>query len=102
MTAKRITARVVAWKHALAARLPAPMAAPETPQLRRWRIRLVVQLALLAVLTAAWEPIAATGLRLIAAIVWLALALASLVVGTCWLVAKLRADRAWLARERDK
>ncbi len=82
--------------------LPAPMAAPETPRLRRLRLTLVVQLALLAILTAAWGPIAATAARTVAALAWVALAFASLIVGLQWLIAKIRADDAWLLREGDE
>ena len=83
-------------------RLPAPMAAPETPRLRRMRLTLVGNLAMLALLTAAWGPIAATAARTVAALAWVALAFASLIVGLQWLVAKIRADDVWLSREGDE
>jgi len=102
MNGGRIITRLRAIRRWIEARLPAPMAAPETPRLRRLRLTLVVQLALLAVLTAAWEPIVWAGARLAAAILWLGLALACGVVGVVWLTAKIRADEAWLVREREE
>lgn len=94
--------RLANLKRALEARLPAPMAAPETPRLRRLRVTLIVELAVMAVLTAAWEPLVAIGLRLPAAFIWLTLALSALVIGRRWLVAKVRADKAWQERERSE
>lgn len=102
MTGGRIIATLCRWKRTLAARLPAPMAAPETRNLCQMRISLVVDLVLLALLSAAWEPIAATSLGGIAAFVWLLLALHCLIVGICWLVLKVRVDNAWAARDRDE
>lgn len=101
MIGRRIREALLARRAALLARLPAPMAAPETPQLRRMRISLVAQLGLLALLTAAWQPIAASCFALIAALAWLSLGLGALVVGLCWLFLKIRADHAWLTRERE-
>lgn len=102
MTGGRIVTSLRAIRRWIDTRLPAPLAAPETPRLRRLRLTLVVQLALLAVLTAAWEPIVWVGARLAATILWLGLALACVVVGVVWLTAKIRADEAWLVREREE
>ncbi|WP_292931892.1 hypothetical protein [Novosphingobium sp. PASSN1] len=94
----RIIAALRRWKSALVERLPVPMAAPETPHLRSLRMVLVVELMLLGLLTAAWEPIASTSLGRIAPFAWLVLALNALIVGTRWLVVKIRADNAWAVR----
>ena len=89
----RIIPALHRWKSALADRLPAPMAAPETPQLRS---------VALGLLTVAWEPIAYSGMGRIAAFVWLVLALNALIVGARWLILKIRADDAWAARDDDE
>lgn len=88
-------------KRAVADRLPAPMAAPETPRLRRLRITLIVELAAIAVLTASWEPLVRVGARIPAAFLWLTLAIGALLVGVRWLTAKIRADKAWEGRSRE-
>ena len=102
MMSKWILARLGAYRRAIGDRLPPPMAAPETPQLRRMRMTLIVELAMIAVLTAAWPLIAATCLCPVGALVWIALALSILNVGVRWLTAKIRADNAWAAREPDE
>lgn len=94
----RITPALRRCKSTLVERMPVPMAAPETPHLRSLRMALVLQLMLLALLTAAWEPIASTSLGRIAPFAWLVLALNALIVGTRWLVVKIRADNAWAVR----
>jgi hypothetical protein len=98
----RITPALRRCMSALVERLPAPMAAPEAPHLRSLRMALVVELMLLGFLTAAWEPIASTGVGTIAPFAWLVLALHALIVGTRWLVVKIRADKAWAARILDE
>ena len=102
MMAWRIIPALHRSKSALADRLPAPMAAPETPQLRSFRVALVVQLVALGLFTAAWEPIVSSGMGRFAAFVWLVLALNALMVGTRWLVLKIRADDAWAARDHGE
>ena len=101
MNASRILAALRARRAVFVDRLPAPMAAPETPRLRALRISLVVHLGLLAIITTAWGPIAASRFATIGALAWLCLALGALVVGTFWLVLKIRADHAWISRERE-
>lgn len=101
MIGRRILVGLRARCAALVDRLPAPMAAPETPLLRRMRLSLVAHLGLLALLTMAWGPIATSCFATIAALAWLCLALGALVVGTCWLVLKIRADHVWISRERE-
>lgn len=93
--ARGIFGRLRAGRRALAERLPAPMAAPETARLRHMRLTLIGELCLLAVLTAAWPLVATTCLRALGAFVWLALALSALILGVRWLTAKIRADNAW-------
>lgn len=102
MMVTRIRARLGAAKRSIGDRLPAPMAAPETPQLRRMRVTLIAQLAMLAVLTAAVPALSQTSLRAIGVFAWLALAGSSLIVGVRWLTTKIRADKAWAVREREE
>ena len=99
---RTISVRWRAWREAAAARLPAPMAAPETPRQRQLRTTLITLLAILAVLTSAWPAIAATCLRAPAALVWLTLALTSLIIGVRWLTIKVRADNAWLISKGEE
>lgn len=101
MSASRIFTALRARRAALIARVPAPMAAPETPRLRALRISVVAHLGMLAIITSAWGPIADSRFATIGALAWLCLALGALVVGTCWLVLKIRADHAWISRERE-
>ena len=102
MMVTRIRARLGAAKRSIGDRLPAPMAAPETPQLRHMRVTLIAQLAMLAVLTAAVPAISQACLRAIGMFAWLALAGSSLIIGVRWLNAKIRADDAWAVREREE
>lgn len=102
MIGSRIMTAIRNRKHALAARLPAPMAAPETVRLRQMRITLVAHLALLVLITLAWGPIATSRIVAIAALAWIAVAIGALVIGTRWLVLKVRADNAWVSREREE
>jgi len=85
----------------LAGQMPSPMAAPETPRLRRWRkrfIRLLVLLALLTWFAPAFGLIAPVG----TALAWLGLACAALIQGAVWVRAKTAADAAWLAELRQR
>lgn len=102
MMATRIRARLGAAKRSIGDRLPAPMAAPETQELRRMRVTLITQLAMLAVLTAAVPALSQTCLQAIGVFAWLALAGSSVIVCVRWLTAKIRADDAWAAREREE
>ena len=102
MMVRQIRARLDAAKRSIGDRLPAPMAAPETPQLRRMRVTLITELAMLAVLTAAVPARSQACLRAIGAFAWLALAGSSVIVGLRWLTAKIRADDAWAVREREE
>lgn len=85
----------------VAAQIPEPMAAPETAEQRRRRWRLIGLLAAMAVVT-----LLAPTLILISqigtALLWLGLALATLIQGTTWLTTKLRADAAWLDERLNK
>ncbi len=76
-------------------KLPAPMAAPETAQLRAARRRLIAGAGVLAILTLFWTPIA----RLIgagAAAMFIGLVVFLAIQGAFWLSAKNAADDAWL------
>jgi len=76
------------------ASLPAPMAAPETEEQRRRRWRLIGLLAAMAVGTL-MAPSLVRISQIGTALLWLGLALATLVQGSTWLIIKLRADAAW-------
>lgn len=97
MSRQDLSTRLRAW---LAERAPIPMAAPELPALRQARLRIIAALSLLAVAGAGWEPL---GLRhqpaALAALAGLAVFLALQI--PLWALAKLRADEAWLMRERE-
>ncbi|MGF7154781.1 hypothetical protein [Novosphingobium gossypii] len=76
-------------------KLPAPMAAPETAELRGARRRLIAGGSILAALTLFWTPIA----RLIGAgapALFLGLVVFLAIQGAFWLSAKNAADDAWL------
>ena len=102
MMVTRIRARLHAAKRSIGDRFPAPMAAPESRQLRRMRVTLITELAMLAVLTAAVPAFSQACLRAIGAFAWLALAGSSVIIGVRWLNAKIRADDAWAVREREE
>lgn len=75
--------------------LPAPMAAPETAELRGARRRLIAGASILAVLTLFWAPI----VRLIGAgapALFVGLVVFLAIQGAFWLSAKNAADDAWL------
>ncbi len=92
----------VAARDHFVAHLPAPMAAPETPEQRRRRWRLIGLLATMAVVTLI-VPMLVLISQIGTALLWLGLALAALLDGTIWLTTKLRADAEWLddARTRE-
>ncbi len=76
-------------------RLPAPMAAPETPELRAARRRLIAGAGILAGLTLLWTPIT----RLIgggAPALFAGLVVFLSIQGAFWFSAKNAADDAWL------
>ena len=102
MMVTRIRARLGAAKRSIGDRRPAPMAAPETPQLRRMRVTLIAELAMLAVLTVAVPAFSQTCLRAIGVFAWLAFAGSSLIIGVRWLTAKIRADNVWTERESEE
>lgn len=75
--------------------LPAPMAAPETAELRGARRRLIAVACVLAVLTLFWTPIE----RLIgvgAPSLFVGLVVFLAIQGAFWLSAKNAADDTWL------
>jgi len=71
------------------------MAAPETEVQRRRRWRLIGLLAAMAVVTLLAPSLVEIS-QIGAALLWLGLALATLVQGSTWLITKLRADADWL------
>lgn len=76
-------------------RLPAPMAAPESAELRKGRCRLVAAATSLAALTLFWAPIArVSGVAAPALFVGLAVFIA--IQSAFWISAKNAADDAWL------
>ena len=79
----------------IAAQIPAPMAAPETSLQRHRRRRLIGLLAAMAGVTL-MAPSLILISRIGTALLWLGLALTTLVQGTTWLATKLHADAEWL------
>ncbi len=79
----------------IAAQIPEPMAAPETAEQHRRRWRLIGLLATMAVVTLVAPSLIQIS-QFGTALLWLGLALATLIQGTTWLTTKLRADAAWL------
>ncbi|WP_103727273.1 hypothetical protein [Novosphingobium sp. HII-3] len=81
-----------AW---LAKHMPAPMAAPETAELRAARIRLIAAVVLVGVMTLFWGPVAGVlGAGAFALLVGLVVFIA--VQGSCWVSAKNAADDDYL------
>jgi hypothetical protein len=72
--------------------MPAPMAAPETAELRTARVRLIVALVLLAAMTLFWTVIAGR----VALGVFVGLAVFIAVQGIYWMRAKNTADDDYL------
>jgi hypothetical protein len=75
--------------------MPAPMAAPETPQLRVARLRIIACLMLVAVIVSAWAPLYALFGFPIVALLAGALGMLSVQV-PIYLAIKSHADDAWL------
>jgi type VI protein secretion system component VasK len=101
MSSDRPTSRRARLLRVAKDRLPAPMAAPETPALRRLRLSLVRLLIALAGLTLALAPLQAI-VGLWATLLWLGMALTILAIAILWLRAKWRADEAWLDRDQGE
>jgi hypothetical protein len=81
--------------------LPAPLAAPEAPALRWTRLSLVAALSLLGAVTLFWDDlVVVTGV--VAAGLAAALIAYIVVLMPFWLLAKHKADVAWLARVTRK
>ncbi|MEL7519112.1 MAG: hypothetical protein AAFN48_09170 [Pseudomonadota bacterium] len=80
--------------------MPVPLAAPETPELRRARYRTVGSCLLVAALVLFFGSLrSAIGLLALPLVV--GAATFALVQGWLWLKAKNAADDAWLLREKD-
>ena len=89
-----------AAKRWLSDRAPVPMAAPETPALKRARLRILCALVTLGLTCFAWGSLSQTIQPVgLAVVVGLAVFLALQV--PVWAIAKSRADDAWLFRKRD-
>ena len=89
-----------AAKRWLSDRAPVPMAAPETPALKRARLRILYALAALGMICLAWSTLPpAIVPEALAVVAGLAVFLALQV--PVWAVPKSRADDAWLFRKRD-
>lgn len=80
--------------------MPYPMAAPETPSLRRSRMMIMAALYALAAICLVWGWLGGVGgMVFVAIIVGLLVFLAIQV--PMWMIAKSRADDAWLMRGKD-
>lgn len=95
MSALPSSGRLLQW---LRSRTPVPLAAPELPELRQARRRIIVALCLMALLCVDWSSFAKShphgSLAAMAGIgVFLMLQI------PLWMQAKARADDAWLLRE---
>lgn len=75
--------------------LPAPLAAPETPALRWARLSLLAALTLLGAVTLFWDDVVVV-LGILAAGLSAALIAYIVVLMPFWLIAKHKADAAWL------
>jgi hypothetical protein len=80
--------------------MPAPLAAPETPRLRRLRLSLLALLAWIGSMTFLFPWLHAIA-PMTTVLVWQACALAALAIGVIWVRAKNRADDAWLMRDEE-
>lgn len=85
----------------LRARMPVPMAAPETPHLRRMRHTIIGLCLALAFMALNWAPFLMLCGRY-ALVALQALVLALIMLSLIWARAKWRADEAWLFREEGK
>lgn len=100
MRRQRMVASVVAARARIAHHLPAPLAAPESVRLAAARRRVIGALLLLALTCLRTGELRAIS-PLLPAVVGLALLVFLAVQIPLWLRAKLRADHAWLMRERE-
>jgi uncharacterized BrkB/YihY/UPF0761 family membrane protein len=80
--------------------IPAPLAAPETPRLRRLRLYLLTLLAWIGLITFLFPSLHRIA-PMTTVLVWQASALAALAIGVIWVRDKNRADDAWLMRDED-
>ncbi len=81
--------------------LPAPLAAPEAPALRWARLSLLASLTLLGAVTLFWNDLVVV-LGIVAAGLTAALIAYIVVLMPFWLIAKHKADAAWLERVTHK
>lgn len=91
---KRIRRMLTGW-------LPAPLAAPEVPALRWARLSLLAALTLLGAVTLYWDDLVVVA-GLVAAGLAAALIAYIVVLMPFWLIAKHKADAAWLDRVTRK
>ncbi|NML95110.1 hypothetical protein [Novosphingobium olei] len=81
--------------------LPAPLAAPEVPALRWARLSLLAALTLLGAITLFWDDLVVVA-GIVAAGLAAALIAYIVVLLPFWLIAKHKADAAWLDRVTRK
>lgn len=91
--------RLAAMRAHLARHLPVPLAAPESAALARARRRVIAALLLLALTCLGAGALSAISPLLPAVLVTSSLVFLALQI-PLWLRVKLRADHAWLMRER--
>ena len=100
MSWPRLAANVAAARARIALHLPVPLAAPESVRLAAARRRVIGALLLLA-LTCLGAGVLSFINPLLPAVLALALLVFLAIQIPLWLRAKLRADHAWLMRERE-
>lgn len=100
MRLARFAARVAAARARIVHHLPVPLAAPESVRLAAARRRVIGALLLLALTCLGAGELRAIS-PLLPAVVALALLVFLAIQIPLWLRAKLRADHAWLMRERE-
>lgn len=89
---------LVRARRTLADIAPAPMAAPETPALRRARLMIMAALFTLAAICLAWGWVGGVAGSLLIALV-AGISVFLVIQVPLWICAKNRADDAWLSRE---
>lgn len=89
------------WRKRLAAHLPAALAAPETRGQRRLRLSIVAALTVLGSICLFWDALLVV-LGMVAVALVSGLVVYLVVATPFWLIAKSRADDAWLLAERDE
>lgn len=89
------------WRTRIAALVPAPLAAPETIQLRRQRYAVLGAFGLLGCVSLFWQGLVIT-LGILASALLSGIIVFLLVLGPLWLLAKWRADEAWNVQQAGR